>query len=74
MGSIRTFGRTQPSTGSHTWPRERLLMMDRRFCERVERAFKNGGEHRESAAMNGANASRRLRRASPWMTPRLLGW
>jgi len=49
-------------------------MMDRRFCERVERAFKNGGEHRESAAMNGANASRRLRRASPWMTPRLLGW
>jgi len=20
-------------------------MMDRRFCERVERAFKNGGEH-----------------------------
>jgi hypothetical protein len=24
-------------------------MMDRRFCERVERAFKNGGEHRESA-------------------------
>jgi hypothetical protein len=32
-------------------------MMDRRFCERVERAFKNGGEHRQSAAMNGANGT-----------------
>src|SRR6516162_7692186 len=41
-----------------THGRASVLMMDRRFCERVERAFKNGGEHRESAAMNGANASR----------------
>jgi hypothetical protein len=32
--------------------------MDARFVERVERAFQNGSEHRQSAAMNGANASR----------------
>jgi hypothetical protein len=38
--------------------RTALLKMHERFVERVERAFKNGGEHRESAAMNGANASR----------------
>jgi hypothetical protein len=40
------------------WTHERLLAMDRRFCERVERAFENGSEHRQSAAMNGAHASR----------------
>jgi hypothetical protein len=33
-------------------------MMDRRFCERVERAFANGTEQRQSAEMNGANAAR----------------
>jgi len=32
--------------------------MDRRFVERVERAFETGRERRQSAAMNGANASR----------------
>jgi hypothetical protein len=32
--------------------------MNRRFVERVERAFENGTEHRESAAMNGADQTR----------------
>ena len=40
------------------WPRERLVAMNERFVARVERAFKNGTEHRQSAAMkstrNGA--------------------
>jgi len=40
------------------YSRERLVVMNQRFVERVERAFKNGSEHRESAAMHGANASR----------------
>jgi hypothetical protein len=39
------------------WPRERLVAMNRRFVERVEHAFENGSESRQSAAMNGANAS-----------------
>jgi len=38
--------------------RERLVAMDRRFCGRVERASENGSEHRQSTAMNSANASR----------------
>jgi hypothetical protein len=32
------------------WPRERLLAMDRRFRERVERALKMGDENRQAAA------------------------
>ena len=40
------------------YSRERLIRMNDRFVERVERAFENGSEHRQSAAMNGANASR----------------
>jgi hypothetical protein len=32
--------------------------MNDRFVERVERAFKNGSEHRQSAAMNGADSTR----------------
>jgi hypothetical protein len=39
------------------WSYDRLIAMDRRFCERVERAFENGSEHRQSAVTNGANAS-----------------
>jgi hypothetical protein len=38
--------------------RAQLLRMDARFVERVQRAFANGSEHRQSAAMSGANASR----------------
>jgi hypothetical protein len=42
--------------GSYTV--ERLLEMDQRFCERIERAFETGAESREAAAaMHGANAS-----------------
>jgi hypothetical protein len=37
---------------------ERLLEMDRRFRERLARAFQTGSESRQSAAMNGASASR----------------
>jgi hypothetical protein len=40
------------------WPRAELEKMDRRFVKRVERAIKRGGERRQAAAMNGANASR----------------
>jgi hypothetical protein len=40
------------------WSFEQRLQMDEKFTRAVERAFKNGSEHRESAAMNGANASR----------------
>jgi hypothetical protein len=32
------------------WPPSRLLAMDRRFVEQVERAFKNGDESREAAS------------------------
>jgi hypothetical protein len=38
------------------YSRERLLRMDARFVERVERAFETGRERRQSAG--GANASR----------------
>jgi hypothetical protein len=37
---------------------DRLVAMDRRFVEQVERAFQTGSERRQSAAMNGANATR----------------
>ena len=40
------------------WSCDHLVAMDRRFVERVERAFETGRERRQSAAMNGANASR----------------
>jgi hypothetical protein len=40
------------------YSRAELRRMDQRFKAAVERAIKNGGEHRQSAAMNGANASR----------------
>ena len=40
------------------YSRERLLRMNDRFVERVERAFETGSERRQSAAMNSANASR----------------
>jgi hypothetical protein len=40
------------------YSRERLIAMDRRFVERVERTFENGSEHRQSAAMNGADQTR----------------
>jgi len=38
------------------YSRERLLRMDARFVERVERAFETGSERRQSAG--SANASR----------------
>jgi hypothetical protein len=40
------------------WPTSRLLAMDRRFVERVERAFENGTERRQSAAINAADSTR----------------
>jgi hypothetical protein len=42
----------EPQAGDEreAWPRERLLAMDRRFRERVERALKMGDENRHAAA------------------------
>jgi hypothetical protein len=40
------------------WSREQLIRMDADFVAQVERAFESGSERRQSAAMNGANASR----------------
>jgi len=37
---------------------EQRVRMDEKFTPAVERAFANGSERRQSAAMNGANASR----------------
>jgi hypothetical protein len=37
--------------------------MDEKFTRAVERAFENGSEHRQSAAMHGANATRIARRS-----------
>jgi len=50
--------RPQPGDEQGAYSYEQLMRMNDRFVARVERAFKNGGEHRESAAMNGVNASR----------------
>jgi hypothetical protein len=44
--------------GEGPYSYEELVRMDRKFKAAVERAIKNGGEHRQSAAMNGATASR----------------
>jgi len=52
---------TPPQPGDEQvgeYTRERLIRMNDRFVERVERAFKNGSEHRQSAAMNGADSTR----------------
>jgi hypothetical protein len=38
--------------------RERLIAMDEKFTRAVERAFKNGAEHRQSAPTHGADATR----------------
>jgi hypothetical protein len=40
------------------WTRERLLKMDARFQSALERAFKDGTEHRRSAATHGAISTR----------------
>jgi len=32
------------------WPRQQLVRMDAKFCERLERAIERGSETRESAA------------------------
>jgi len=40
------------------YTRERLIKMDERFRARLLHAFEDGSEHRQSAAMHGANASR----------------
>jgi len=50
---------TPPQTGDEVvgeYSRERLIRMNDRFVERVERAFQSGSERRQSAG--GANASR----------------
>jgi hypothetical protein len=47
-----------PEDGEGPYRREKLLRMDNAFVAAVERAFQNWGEHRQSAAMNGATASR----------------
>ena len=49
--------------GDGPYSQESLIKMNNRFVERVERverAFQTGSERRQSAAMNGANASRPL--------------
>ena len=38
--------------------RERLIRMNDRFVERVERAFKNGTEHRPSATTHSVEPTR----------------
>jgi len=40
------------------WSHAQLVRMDNRFRQRIERAFKNGSEHRRSAETNGADALR----------------
>jgi hypothetical protein len=40
------------------WSREQLEAMDAKFRQRVERAFENGSERRQPAAMNGAHSMR----------------
>jgi hypothetical protein len=49
-----TNGKSSPSQPGDErdgeWPRERLIEMDRRFVERVERAIALGLERRERAA------------------------
>src|SRR6516165_9091844 len=40
------------------WTRERLLKMDARFQSALERAFKDGTEHRRSAATHGTISTR----------------
>jgi hypothetical protein len=47
-----------PEDGEGPCTRDQLLRMDQSFVAAVERAFQNGGEHRQSAAMNGATGSR----------------
>jgi hypothetical protein len=44
---------TTPQPGDELvgeWSRARLLTMDKKFAERLERAFRSGSERRESAA------------------------
>jgi hypothetical protein len=48
----------QPGDEQGAYSREQLVAMNARFVERVERAFKNGSERRESAAINGAAPTR----------------
>jgi hypothetical protein len=43
-------GDPEPDDAQGTWPREQLEAMDRRFVERVERAFENGSERRQPNA------------------------
>jgi hypothetical protein len=52
------------------WPRPRLLKMDRRFCERVERAFASGRESEEAA---GARMAARTRTMAPFWCSRRRG-
>jgi hypothetical protein len=57
--SRRRVGDWQPGDDLQgEWPRARLVKMNQRFVERVERAFENGGEHRQSAATRGADSAR----------------
>ena len=59
-GSRAVRGGAEPLPEDATGPyaREELERMDQDFIAAVERAFQNGGEHRQSAAMNGATGSR----------------
>jgi hypothetical protein len=57
-GVVRT-SVSEPGDEMHgAFSRDRLVAMDRKFTRAVLRAFESGTEHRQSAAMNGANASR----------------
>jgi hypothetical protein len=39
------------------WSRERLIQMNERFVQRVERAFENGTESRQLTATSGADSA-----------------
>ena len=68
-GSVRRSGRPphlchskddqpQEYDGAMPYSADQLERMNARFVERVEHAFQNGSESRQSAATHGANASR----------------
>jgi hypothetical protein len=48
----------QPGDEQGAYSYEQRIRMNERFVARLERAFANGSEHRQSAAMNGVHASR----------------
>ena len=50
MSAARARRRSLATRRFGDWSRERLVAMDRRFRERVERALKMGDENRQAAA------------------------